>query len=161
MTVFMYETDNMDMKFRQFLLAILDDLSDLDRCRLHFVLGKQIPRRLRESYNIENTIQIFEHLIDTGNVFPYLVDALSACGRLDWSEKLKEYKSMSCIEITHPNQQSTTEISLTQKALEEMTDDEEDSGTTFLKFFTKNRALFNSSRSITLYFDANVQKKGN
>ena len=81
--------DKMDMKFRQFLLTILDDLSDLDRCRLHFILGKHVPRRLRESNTIENTIQIFEHLIDNGKIFSCLVDALSACGRSDWSEKLK------------------------------------------------------------------------
>lgn len=77
------------MKLREFLLIILDDLSDLDRCRLHFVLGKHVPRRIRELSKIENTIDVFEYLIDTGKIFTCLTEALSACGRLDWSEKLK------------------------------------------------------------------------
>jgi hypothetical protein len=81
--------DTMDMKFREFLLIILDDLSELDRCRLNFVLGKHIPRRLRELNNIENTIHIFEYLIDTGKIVSCLSEGLSACGKLDWSEKLK------------------------------------------------------------------------
>jgi len=85
----MYEYDKLDMKLREFLLIILDDLSDLDRCRLHFVLGNEVPRRLRQLNNIENTIQIFEHLIDKGKIFSSLIDALSACGKLNLSEKLK------------------------------------------------------------------------
>lgn len=85
----MHEHDKMDMKLREFLLILLDDLSDIDRCRLHFVLGNEVPRRLRQLNNIENTIQIFEHLIDTGKIFTSLIDALSACGKSDWSKKLK------------------------------------------------------------------------
>jgi hypothetical protein len=79
----------MDMKLREFLLTILDDLSDLDRCRLHFVLGNDVPKRLREMCKIENTIQIFEHLIETGKIFSCLIDALAACGKLTWSKKLE------------------------------------------------------------------------
>ncbi|CAF3394646.1 unnamed protein product [Rotaria sp. Silwood1] len=79
----MYQFDKMDMKFRQFLLLKLDDLSDIDKCRLQFVLGKHIPRRLRESNSVENMIRIFEHLIDTGQIVTCLVEALSACGRSD------------------------------------------------------------------------------
>jgi hypothetical protein len=85
----MYEQDEMDMKLREFLLIMLDDLSDLDRCRLHFALGNEVPRRLRQLCNIENTIQIFEHLIDTGKIFTSLINALSASGKLNWSKKLE------------------------------------------------------------------------
>jgi hypothetical protein len=81
--------DKADMKLREFLLSLLDDMSDFDRCRLHFVLGNEVPRRLRQFSNMENTIQVFEHLIDSGKIFNCLIDALSACGKPDWSKKLK------------------------------------------------------------------------
>lgn len=55
----MHTYDRMDMKLRQFLLIILDDLSDIDRCRLNFVLGKHIPRRLRELNSTERYWKIF------------------------------------------------------------------------------------------------------
>jgi hypothetical protein len=86
----------MDMNLRKFLLVILDDLSDLDRCRLHFVLGKHIPRRLRELSSIKHTIRVFEYLIDMGKIFNCLTDALSACGKIDWSQKLIR-KLLVCI----------------------------------------------------------------
>jgi len=79
----------MDIELRKFLLVLLDDLSDTDRCRLHFVLGNDIPRRLRELSNIKSTIQVFEHLIDTGKIFTSLIDALSTLGKPDWSKRLK------------------------------------------------------------------------
>ncbi len=79
----------MDIELRKFLLVLLDDLSDTDRCRLHFVLGNDIPRRLRELSNIKSTIQVFEHLIDTGKIFTSLIDALSTLGKSDWSKRLK------------------------------------------------------------------------
>jgi len=85
----MYEYEKMDIELRKFLLSLLDDLSDLDRCRLHFVLGNDVPRRLRELSNIKGTIKIFEHLIDTGKIFTSLIDALSALGKSDWSKRLK------------------------------------------------------------------------
>jgi hypothetical protein len=92
----MHKVDTMDMKLREFLLIILDDLSEIDRCRLNFVLGKHIPRRLRELNNIENTIHVFEYLIDNGKIVSCLSEGLSACGRLDWSEKLKGSKFLFC-----------------------------------------------------------------
>jgi hypothetical protein len=85
----MCDDDKADMKLRGFLLSLLDDMSDLDRRRLHFVLGNEVPRRIRQHNNIEGTIQVFEHLIDNGKIFNCLIDALSACGKSDWSEKLK------------------------------------------------------------------------
>ncbi|CAF1087351.1 unnamed protein product [Rotaria sordida] len=129
----MCECNKMDMKFRHFLLLILDDLSDIDRCRLHFVLGKQIPRRLRQSNSIENTIQIFEYLIDTGKIFTCLVEALSACGRSDWSKILKDFETTSSLSITQPHRQSHTEMTLTKSTLDEIIDDEEDSSFSFYK----------------------------
>lgn len=83
------DDDKTDMKLREFLLSLLDDMSDLDRCRLHFVLGNEVPRRIRQFSNIEDTINLFEYLIDSGKIFSCLIDALSACGKLDWSKKLK------------------------------------------------------------------------
>ena len=85
----MREGDKMDMQIREFLLLLLDDLTDLDRRRLHFALGNEVPKRLTEFSNIENTLQVFQHLIQTEKVFSSLVNALNACGRFDWAEKLK------------------------------------------------------------------------
>ena len=81
--------ENFDMKLREFLLKLLDDLSDKDRARLHFVLGSEVPRRLRESNEIESTLRIFDYLILNEKIFNSFPVALSACGRADWSKKLK------------------------------------------------------------------------
>ncbi|CAF2399041.1 unnamed protein product [Rotaria sp. Silwood2] len=149
----------MDMKFRQFLLLLLDDLSDVDRCRLQFVLGKHIPRRLRESNSIENTLQIFEHLIDNGQIFTCLIEALSACGRIDLSEKLKNFETTCSMSITHPHQQSYKEMTITQLTLDDTADDEEDSGFSFFKIFSKSRCLFNLPHFVTFHFDKATPEK--
>lgn len=81
--------EDFDMKLREFLLKLLDDLSDHDRIRLHFVLGNEIPRRFRASSEMEHTLQIFEYLILNEKIFSSFSLALSACGRSDWSKKLK------------------------------------------------------------------------
>jgi hypothetical protein len=85
----MCEFNPVNVKLRPFLLRMLDELTTVDRCRLHFVLGEDVPQRLREHSDFENTLHVMEHLIATEKVFSSLADALAACGKSDWAMKLK------------------------------------------------------------------------
>ena len=56
----------MENRFRKVLLDILHDLSDVDRKKLAFLLGKDVERRLRDNATVEGMLDIFQQLFDRG-----------------------------------------------------------------------------------------------
>ena len=67
-------------QFRGILLRLQDRLSNDDRRRLHFFLGDDIPRRIRDDPSLEGTLSLMESLFDqdkiNGEDFTFLIDAL-------------------------------------------------------------------------------------
>ena len=66
-------------RLRGILLRLQDRLSDEDRRRLHFFLGDDIPRRVRDDPTLSGTLSLMESLFDhdqiSGADFTLLIDA--------------------------------------------------------------------------------------
>ena len=60
----------MDHQFdlRALLVKVQDCLSDSDRCRLHFLFGDIIPRKLRDDPSISGTLNLLESLFDQDKI---------------------------------------------------------------------------------------------
>lgn len=50
--------------FRAVLLRVQELLSEDDRTRLHFLLGEDVPRSLRDDSSIGGALRVFENLIE-------------------------------------------------------------------------------------------------
>ena len=60
------EMDN--YKCRSILLKLQDRLSDDDRKRLHFFLGNDVPRRIRDDPSLTGTLSLIESLFDQDKI---------------------------------------------------------------------------------------------
>ncbi|CAM4775463.1 unnamed protein product [Rotaria magnacalcarata] len=82
--------------FRALLLKTQELLSDTDRHRLHFLLGDDIPKYLRDDPSLAGTLRVLETLFDRSIIndqdCDYLVDAFSKIQCNDAAKRLKEYK---------------------------------------------------------------------
>lgn len=91
------ETDETEIRFRKVLIDILHDLSDVDRKKLAFLLGKDIERRLRDNATVEGTLDIFQQLFDKGKIsgenFSYLIDAFHGIKCYEVANRLKSMLS--------------------------------------------------------------------
>lgn len=85
----MSDTRHVNVRLRHLLVQVLDDLTDLDRSTMHFLLGEDVPRRLREHHRPKHTLRLFDYLIDSEKVFELLPDALERCGKVHWARQLK------------------------------------------------------------------------
>ncbi|CAF3084203.1 unnamed protein product, partial [Rotaria sp. Silwood2] len=65
--------------FRAVLLKIQDLLSDNDRQRLHFLLGEDVPRHLRDDPSFTGTLRVLESLFEKAIIndqdCDYLIEA--------------------------------------------------------------------------------------
>jgi len=70
---------NKQFDFRALLLKIQDLLSDKDRERLHFLLGEDIPRDLRDDTSLGGALRVLQSLFDKAFIndqdCDYLIDA--------------------------------------------------------------------------------------
>ena len=155
--------DKSDLKLRELLLSLSDALTDDDRRRLHFAIGDEVPRRIRQYSDVDGTLKVFEHLIDNGKIFNCLGDALAACGKLEWSEKFKgkfrnncnndimfavilDFRQPCVMAMTHPLKETQRNPTLSQSVLADLLEDEEeDSGC-----YRTDRSVY--LPSIVLYF---------
>ena len=84
---------NQELHFRGLLLKLQDSLTDTDRCRLHFLFGNVIPRRLRDDPSIGGTLNLLESLFDRGLIndqdFGYLIQAFRQIQRHDIVQRLE------------------------------------------------------------------------
>ena len=67
---------------RGILVRLQDHLTSDDRRRLHFFLGDDIPRRIRDDPTLSGTLSLMESLFDqdkiNGEDFTFLIDAFDA-----------------------------------------------------------------------------------
>lgn len=68
-----------NQQLRSILLKLQDRLSDNDRQRLHFILGNDIPRRIRDNLTHNGTLNLLDCLIDQDKInerdFTFLINA--------------------------------------------------------------------------------------
>ncbi|UJR16632.1 hypothetical protein I4U23_003532 [Adineta vaga] len=83
-------------EFRELLLKIHDLLSDNDRQRLHFVLGDDVPRNLRDDLSLGGTLRVLQALFDKAIINDqdciYLIEALQKIRCFDAAKRLQEYQ---------------------------------------------------------------------
>ncbi|UJR19651.1 hypothetical protein I4U23_022785 [Adineta vaga] len=79
---------------RAAILKIQDYLSDNDRKRLHFFLGSDVPRRIRDDPSLVGTINLMESLFDQDKInerdVSLLIKALEKIQCIDAVKILKE-----------------------------------------------------------------------
>jgi hypothetical protein len=72
---------NGQFDFRGVLLKIQELLSDEDRYRLHFLLGKDVPRYLRDDLSLSGTLRVLDSLFEKAFISDqdcdYLIQAFS------------------------------------------------------------------------------------
>ena len=80
-------------EFRELLLKIQDLLSDNDRQRLHFLLGDDVPRNLRDDPSLGGTLRVLQSLFDksiiTDQDCVYLIEALKKIRCYDAAKRLQ------------------------------------------------------------------------
>jgi len=66
-------------RLRAIILKLQDRLSDNDRKRLHFFLGNDVPRRIRDDPTLGGTLSLMESLFDQDKInevdFTFLINA--------------------------------------------------------------------------------------
>ena len=72
---------------RAIILKIQDLLSDNDRQRLHFFLGNDVPRRIRDDASLRGTLDLMQSLFDQDKIneqdFTFLIDAFDEIQCID------------------------------------------------------------------------------
>ncbi|CAF3498173.1 unnamed protein product [Rotaria socialis] len=106
--------------FRASLLKTQELLSDTDRHRLHFLLGDDIPKYLRDDPSLTGTLRVLETLFDRSIIndqdCDYLIDAFSKIQCNDAAKRLQEYKQAH-------GQNSRQKFSLQDILLQDSVDD--------------------------------------
>jgi hypothetical protein len=79
--------------FRTLLLKIQDLLSDNDRHRLHFLLGEDIPRTIRDDSSLGGTLRLLDSLLEKSFIghedCSYLIAAFNNINCLDAARRLQ------------------------------------------------------------------------
>ncbi len=79
--------------FRAILVKLQDRLSDDDRKRLHFYLGNDVPRRIRDDPTLGGTLCLLESLFDQDKIneqdFTFLIHAFDGIQCYDAGDLLK------------------------------------------------------------------------
>lgn len=57
-----------NQQLRGIILKLQDYLSDSDRQRLHFFLGDEIPRSIRDDLTLNGTLKLMESLFDQDKI---------------------------------------------------------------------------------------------
>ena len=79
--------------FRALLLKIQDLLSENDRHRLHFLLGEDVPKYLRDDPSLNGTLHVLESLFEKAIISDqdcdYLIEAFNKIHCHDAAKRLK------------------------------------------------------------------------
>ncbi|CAF0884255.1 unnamed protein product [Adineta ricciae] len=116
-----------NLRFRSFLLKLQDRLSDNDRQRLHFFLGNDIPRRIRDNPTLQGTLNLLECLFDQDKIseqdFTFLIDAFKEIQCIDAVKLLRDYKQK--MQTNCCNQSTLTSIMppLNEEVIQDQEDD--------------------------------------
>lgn len=80
-------------RLRTIILKIEKRLTDADRQRLHFYLGDDIPRRIRDDTTLKGTLNVMDTLIDRDQInendLKLLIDAFTVIQCTDAVKLLK------------------------------------------------------------------------
>lgn len=78
---------------RGLILKLQDCLTDSDRQRLHFFLGNDVPRQIRDDPTLNGTLRLMESLFDQDKInegdFTFLINAFNAIQCIDAVKLLK------------------------------------------------------------------------
>ena len=78
---------------RSILLKLQDRLSDDDRKRLHFFLGNDVPRRIRDDPSLTGTLSLIESLFDQDKIseqdFTFLIKTFNEIQCKDAAQLLR------------------------------------------------------------------------
>jgi hypothetical protein len=78
---------------RAIILKLQDRLSDDDRRRLHFFLGNDVPRRVRDDPTLSGTLCLMESLFDQDKIneqdFTFLIHAFDEIRCIDAAKLLR------------------------------------------------------------------------
>jgi len=78
---------------RAIILKLQDGLSDNDRRNLHFFLGNDVPRRIRDDPSLSGTLCLMESLFDQDKIneqdFTFLINAFDEIQCLDATKLLR------------------------------------------------------------------------
>ena len=84
---------NSPFDFRALLLRIQDLLSDNDRHRLHFLLGDDVPRYLRDDLSMSGTLRLLDSLLEKTFIgdrdCDYLIEAFKKIHCCDAARRLQ------------------------------------------------------------------------
>ncbi|CAF1009782.1 unnamed protein product [Adineta steineri] len=82
-------------RLRAIILKLQDRLSNDDRKRLHFYLGNDVPRRIRDDPTLSGTLSLMDSLFDQDKVnekdFSFLINAFDEIQCIDAVKLLREY----------------------------------------------------------------------
>ncbi|CAF0969417.1 unnamed protein product [Rotaria sp. Silwood1] len=113
---------------RAILLKLQDRLSDNDRKRLHFFLGNDIPRRIRDDPSLSGTLSLMESLFDQDKIseydFTFLINAFTEIQCIDAAKVLTEHMKRLQPNATLRPMQSLT--SIMPPMLNQLFEDQED-----------------------------------
>src|SRR5690349_21254694 len=83
----------MDKHLRGIILKLQSRLSDDDRLRLHFFLGDDVPRSIRDDLSLRGTLKIMDSLIDQDKIneqdFTFLINAFDEIQCIDAAKLLR------------------------------------------------------------------------
>jgi hypothetical protein len=82
-----------NIRLRSIILNLQDRLSNDDRKRLHFYLGNDVPRRIRDDPSLGGTLSLMDSLFDQDKIndedFSYLINAFDDIHCADAARLLK------------------------------------------------------------------------
>ncbi|UJR18964.1 hypothetical protein I4U23_022093 [Adineta vaga] len=83
-------------RLRAIILKLQDRLSNDDRKRLHFYLGNDVPRRIRDDPTLSGTLSLMDSLFDQDKInekdFTFLINAFDEIQCIDAMKLLREYR---------------------------------------------------------------------
>ena len=90
-------------RLRALIVRLQDRLSEDDRKRLHFFLGNDVPRRIRDDPSLGGTLSLMESLFDQDKIndedFTFLINAFDEIQCLDAVKVLRgklSYSDLLC-----------------------------------------------------------------
>lgn len=130
---------------RAIILKLQDRLSDNDRIRLHFFLGDDVPRRIRDDPSLAGTLSLMESLFDQDKInendFSFLIHAFEQIRCIDAVKLLKgkclflnSTFSLQLINLEHKrrmqlsqlNESTHTLTSIMPTMIDQLMEDQED-----------------------------------
>jgi hypothetical protein len=110
---------NPQFDFRALLLKIQDLLSDDDRHRLHFLLGEDVPRYLRDDLSLSGTLRLLDSLFEKAFISDqdcdYLIEAFNKIHCHDAARRLESLFFLFLIMIYIERPFSLSEYQRTRK----------------------------------------------